>query len=38
MPTDEETEYNNADPASLHLMTQDHYPIDSEREIEYLNL
>ena len=38
MPTDEEPEYDNADPASLHLMTRDHYPIDSEEEIEYLNL
>ena len=38
MLTDEEPEYDNADPASLHLMTQDHYPIASEGEIEYLNL
>ena len=38
MPTDEEPEYDNADPASLHLMTQDYYPIDSEGEIEYLIL
>ena len=38
MLTDEEPEYDDADPASLHLMTQDHYPIDSEGEIEYLNL
>ena len=38
MPTDEEPEYDNADATSLHLMTQDHYAIDSEGEIEYLNL
>ena len=38
MLTDEELDYNDADPASLHMMTQDHYPIDSEGEIEYLNL
>ena len=38
MPTDEEPEYDDADPASLHFMTQDHYPTDSEGEIEYLNL
>ena len=38
MPTDEEPDYDDADPASLHMMTQDHYPTDSEGEIEYLNL
>ena len=38
MLTDEEPDYDDADPASLHMMTQDHYPIDSEGEIEYLNL
>ena len=38
MLTDEEPEYDDADPASLLLMTQDHYHIDSEGEIEYLNL
>ena len=37
-PTDEEPDCDNADPASLHMMTQDYYPIDSEGEIEYLNL
>ena len=26
------------DPASLQMMTQDYYPIDSEGEVEYLNL
>ena len=36
--TDEEPDYDNADPASLQVMTQDYYPIDSEGEIEYLNL
>ena len=38
MPTDEEPDCDNADPASLQMMTQDYYPIDSEGEIEYLNL
>ena len=30
MPIDEEPECDDADPASLQMMTQDHYPIDSE--------
>ena len=38
MPTDEEPDYDDADPASLQVMTQDYYPIDSEGEVEYLNL
>ena len=38
MPTDEEPDCDDADPASLQMMTQDYYPIDSEREIEYLKL
>ena len=37
-PTDEEPDYDNADPASLQMMTQDYYPIDSKGEAEYLNL
>ena len=37
-PTNEEPDYDDADPASLQMMTQDYYPIDSEGEIEYLNL
>ena len=37
IPTDEGPDYDDADPASLH-MTQDFYPIDSEGEIEYSNL
>ena len=32
MPTDEEPDCGNADPASLQMMTEDHYPIDSEGE------
>ena len=36
--TDKEPDCDDADPASLQMMTQDHYPIDSEGEIEYLNL
>ena len=38
IPTDEEPDCDNTDPASLQMMTQDYYPIDSEGEIEYLNL
>ena len=37
-PTDEEPEYDEADPASLQMLTQDYYPIDSNGEKEYLNL
>ena len=37
-PTDEEPDYDDADPASLQMMTQDYYPTDSEGEIDYLNL
>ena len=37
MPTDKEPDYDDAGPVSLHMMTQDYYPIDSEGEIEYLN-
>ena len=36
--TDKEPDYDNANPASLQMMTQDYYPIDSEGEVEYLNL
>ena len=36
-PTDEETDYEEADPASLQMMTQNYCPIDSEGEGEYLN-
>ena len=38
MLTDTEPDCDNADPASLQMITQDYYPIDSEGEIEYLNL
>ena len=31
MPTDEEPDCDDADPASLQMMIQDHYPIDSGR-------
>ena len=37
-PTDEEPDYDNANPASLQMMMQDYYPNDSEGEVEYLNL
>ena len=34
-PTDEETDYEEADPTSLHIMTQNYCPMDSEGEAEY---
>ena len=37
-PTDEEPDYDNVDPASLQMLMQDYYPIDSEGEVEFLNL
>ena len=37
-PTDEETDYEDADPASLQMMSQNYSPIDSEGEADYLNL
>ena len=36
--TDEEPDYDDADPASLQMKTQDYCAIDSEGEVEYLNL
>ena len=36
-PTEEEPDYDDADPASLQMMMQDYFPIDSG-EVEYLNL
>ena len=38
MPTDEEPGCDDAGPASLQLMTHDYYSIDSEGEIDILNL
>ena len=37
IPTDEEPDYDDADPASLQMLAQNYYPINSE-EVEYLNL
>ena len=37
-PTDEETDYEDADPASLQMMSQSYSPMNSEREADYLNL
>ena len=37
-PTDEETDYEDADPASLQIMSKSYGPIDLEREGDYLNL
>ena len=38
MPNDEKPCCDDADPTSLHMMTQDYYPIDSEGDVGYLNL
>ena len=38
IPTDEEPDYDDADLASLQMLMQDYYPIDSKGEVEYLNL
>ena len=38
MPTDEEPDCDDADPASLQIMTQDYYPIDSEGENQIFKL
>ena len=37
-PTDEEPDYEDADPASLQMMAQNYCPIDLEGEVDYLNL
>ena len=37
-PTDKEMDYEDIDPASLQMMTQNYCPVDSEGEVEYLNL
>ena len=37
-PTDKETDYEDVDPVSLQMMTQNYGPVDSEEEVEYLNL
>ena len=36
-PTDEETDYEDADPASLQMMTQNYCPVDSEGKVESSN-
>ena len=36
--TNEETDYEDADPASLQMMSQSYSPVNSEREADYLNL
>ena len=33
-----EPDYDDADPASLQMITQNYYPNNSEGEVEYLNL
>ena len=37
-PTNEEPDYDDADPASLQMLMQNYYSIDSEGKVEYLNL
>ena len=37
-PTDEETDYEDADPASLQIMSRSYGPVNSEGEGDYLNL
>ena len=37
-PTDKETDYEDADPISLQMISQDYGPVDLEREGDYLNL
>ena len=37
-PTDEETDYENADPPSLQIISQSYGPVDLEGEGDYLNL
>ena len=37
-PTDEEADYEDADPASLQIMSPSYGPDDSEGENDYLNL
>ena len=38
IPTDEEPDYDDAGPASLQMLVQNYYPIDSEGEVKYVNL
>ena len=37
-PTDEVTDYEDVDPSSLQMMMQNYGPVDSEGEVDYLNL
>ena len=37
-PTDEETDYEDIDPSSLQMMIQNYGPVNSEGEVDYLNL
>ena len=37
-PTDKVTDYEDADPTSLQIMSQSYGPTDLEREGDYLNL
>ena len=38
IPIDKEPDYDDADPVSVQMLKQNYYPIDSEGEVEYLNL
>ena len=37
-PTDEEPDYDDTDPTSLRIITQNYYPNNPEGEVEYLIL
>ena len=37
-PTEEETDYEDADPASLQMISQNYGSVDLERKGDYLNL
>ena len=37
-PTNEEMEHSDAEPASLQMLTQENIPINSDGEVECLNL
>ena len=38
IPTDKEPDCDDTDSTSLQMLMKDYYPIDSEGEVEYLNL
>ena len=38
IPNDKEPDYDDTNQASFQMLMQNYYPIDSEGEVEYLNL